>query len=94
RRPDAPIIIAGMLAMPNLGPQYGREFEAIYTRLARQNDLILVPFLLDGVAGERELNQADGVHPTAAGQRIIAETVWNTLEPVLRAQAATDASGG
>jgi acyl-CoA thioesterase I len=89
--PEAPIILAGMLAMPNLGETYGREFEAIYPRLAERNGLLLVPFLLEGVAGERALNQGDGVHPTAEGQRIVAETIWGTLEPVL---AALPAAGG
>lgn len=87
RDPDAPIVLAGMLAMPNLGPEYGREFEAIYPRLAEENDVALIPFLLEGVAGEPDLNQADGAHPTAEGQRLVAQTVWETLEPVLRAEA-------
>ncbi len=61
-----------------------RRFQAVYPALARQNGLPLVPFLLEGVAGVDSLNQADGIHPTAAGQRQVAETVWPTLEPVLR----------
>lgn len=81
--PDAPIVLTGMLALPNLGETYGREFEAIYPRLAERNDLAFVPFLLDGVGGERNLNQSDGVHPTAEGHRVVAETVWEVLEPVL-----------
>jgi acyl-CoA thioesterase I len=85
--PDAPIVLAGMFALPNLGEAYTREFEAIFPRLAERNDLALIPFLLEGVAGERELNQGDGVHPTAEGQLIIAETVWGVLEPVLAALA-------
>jgi acyl-CoA thioesterase I len=91
--PDAPMILAGMLSMPNLGPQYARAFESIYPRLAEKHDLVLIPFLLEGVAGERELNQSDGVHPTAEGQRIVATTVWEALEPVLRQEAATVAGG-
>jgi acyl-CoA thioesterase I len=86
-RPDAHIVLAGMLAMPNLGPDYARRFEGIYPRLAERNDLTLVPFLLRGVAAERHLNLADGIHPNAEGQRVIAETVWEVLEPVLRAEA-------
>ncbi len=86
--PDAPIVLTGMLALPNLGETYGREFEAIYPRLAERNDLAFVPFLLDGVGGERNLNQSDGVHPTAEGHRIVAETVWEVLEPVLVALEA------
>lgn len=82
-RPDAPIVLAGMLALPNLGQPYARSFEAIYPRLAERNGLPLVPFLLEGVGGERELNQTDGVHPNAEGHRIVAENVWSVLEPVL-----------
>jgi acyl-CoA thioesterase I len=83
-RPQAQIVLAGMLAMPNLGPAYVREFEAIYPRIAERNDLTLIPFLLEGVAGERELNQGDGVHPTPEGHERIAQTVWRVLEPELR----------
>ncbi|MQA92682.1 MAG: arylesterase [Gemmatimonas sp.] len=89
--PVAPIILAGMLSMPNLGPQYARQFEAIYPRLAEEHELVLIPFLLEGVAGVRELNQSDGAHPTAEGQRIVANTVWRALEPILRAEMAAAA---
>lgn len=82
-RPDATIVLAGMLALPNLGAEYGREFEAIYPRLAERNDLPFIPFLLDGVGGERDLNQSDGLHPTAEGHEVIADTVWDVLHPVL-----------
>jgi acyl-CoA thioesterase I len=89
RRPDARIVLAGMLAMPNLGPDYRQRFESIYPRLAERNQLTLIPFLLEGVAADRELNLADGIHPNAQGQRIVAETVWATLEPALRAEAGS-----
>jgi acyl-CoA thioesterase-1 len=85
--PEASIVLAGMLALPNLGETYGRAFEAIYPRLAERNDVPLIPFLLEGVAGERALNQGDGVHPTAEGHRIVADTVWSALEPVLTLHA-------
>ena len=88
-RPGVTIVLAGMLALPNLGEAYGREFETIYPRLAERNDLPFVPFLLQGVGGERDLNQGDGVHPTAEGHRIIADTVWGVLEPVLDELEAT-----
>jgi acyl-CoA thioesterase-1 len=88
RRPETRILLAGMLAMPNLGREYGERFEALYPRVAERNDITLIPFLLDGVAGERSLNLSDGVHPNAQGQRIVAETVWETLEPVLREESA------
>lgn len=83
-RPDARIVLAGMMALPNLGAQYVREFQSIYPEIARRNDLPLVPFLLEGVAGDPSLNQPDGVHPTAAGQRQVANNVWRTLQPMLR----------
>jgi len=82
-RPEATIVLVGMMAPPNLGDRYTRDFQQIYPDVAKRNDLPLVPFLLDGVAGERDLNLADGIHPNAAGQRRLAETVWQTLEPVL-----------
>lgn len=82
-KPDVVIVLAGMLALPNMGEAYAREFEAIYPRLAERNGLPFVPFLLEGVGGERSLNQEDGIHPNAEGHRIIAETVWRVLEPVL-----------
>jgi acyl-CoA thioesterase I len=87
QRPDARIFLVGMLAMPNLGPEYARQFEPMYGRLAERYGLTLIPFLLEGVAGERELNQADGIHPNQEGQRIVAETVWDTLGPALREEA-------
>lgn len=83
-RPTARIVLAGMLAMPNLGAEYAQQFEALYPRLAERNGLVLIPFLLQGVAGERELNLADGIHPNPRGQEIVAATVWETLEPLLR----------
>jgi len=85
RRQDlAPkLVLVGMEALPNYGAEYGRRFRVIFPDLARKNGAVLVPFLLEGVAGVRSLNQADGVHPTAAGQAAVADTVWKTLRPVL-----------
>jgi acyl-CoA thioesterase I len=88
-RPAPRIVLVGMEAMPNLGADYARRFHAVYPRLARQNHVPLVPFLLDGVAGIDSLNQPDGLHPTAAGQRRLAANVWRVLEPVLRQAART-----
>lgn len=88
--PDTVIVLAGMLALPNMGEVYGREFQAIYPRLAQRNDLPFIPFLLDGVGGERDLNQDDGVHPNAEGHRVMADTVWRVLEPGLVERAAAD----
>ena len=81
--PAPEIILLGMRAPPNLGRDYDRRFQQVYADLARQNAVRLVPFLLQGVAGIDSLNQADGIHPTAAGQRRMAEAVWRELEGVL-----------
>uniref|UniRef100_A0A7V2B053 Arylesterase n=1 Tax=Rhodothermus marinus TaxID=29549 RepID=A0A7V2B053_RHOMR len=89
RYPEADIILAGMQMPPNLGPDYTAAFQAIYPDLARANRAHLIPFLLEGVGGVPELNQADGIHPTAQGQRIVAENVWRVLRPVLEARLAT-----
>ena len=91
-RPDVEIVLAGMLSLPNMGEDYAREFERVYPRVAERNELAFVPFLLDGVGGVRELNQNDGVHPNAEGHRLIADTVWKVLEPVLTKAAGADES--
>ena len=78
------IALMQMEAMPNLGRRYVERFHAIYPELARANKVQLVPFLLNGVAGVDSLNQADGIHPTPAGHRIVARTVWRALLPILR----------
>jgi acyl-CoA thioesterase-1 len=83
-RPAPRLLLVGMRIPPNYGQVYSRQFEAIYQELARANGADLVPFLLQGVGGVAALNQPDGVHPTAEGQRRMAETVWRVLEPVLR----------
>jgi len=82
--PKPTIVLLGMRAPPNLGAGYSRGFDRVYTELAKENDVPLVPFLLEGVAGRPSLNQADMIHPTADGQRRMAETVWAVLEPALR----------
>ena len=82
--PRPRIVLVGMRMLSNYGPLYIRRFAAVYLELAKRNYLPLVTFLLEGVAGVDSLNQADQIHPTAAGQRRVAETVWRTLEPVLR----------
>ncbi len=86
--PDVSIVIAGMQAPPNLGSDYTDRFRTMFIDLARENDAALIPFLLEGVAAVPELNQPDGIHPTAEGQKILAENVWRTLEPVLRERTA------
>jgi len=72
-----------MEALPNYGEEYRQAFRTIYPELAEANDAVLVPFFLEGVAGDPELNQPDGIHPTAEGHAVVAENVWKTLEPLL-----------
>ncbi len=78
-----PVMLAGMRAPPNLGPDYARRFDSIFGDLATKHSLILYPFFLDGVAADRSLNQNDGIHPTAQGVRIIAERIAPTVETFL-----------
>ncbi len=82
RNPEAKIVLAGM-QMPTSMGGYADEFAAVYPRLAAANDATLIPFLLQGVGGVSDLNQSDAIHPNPAGHRIIAETVWNHLEPLV-----------
>jgi acyl-CoA thioesterase-1 len=82
--PDARIVLAGMQAPPNLGRAYARRFREVFPRVARADGTALIPFLLEKVAAVDTLNLPDGIHPTPAGHRIIAETVWRVLEPELR----------
>lgn len=84
KNPAVRIVIAGMMVPPNLGPEYTRQFQQMYPDLARRNQATLIPFLLEGVAGEPSLNLPDGIHPTAQGHRLVAETVWTYLRPVLQ----------
>jgi len=81
--PDCKIAIAGMLAPPNLGPTYTKTFAQMYPDLAKTNRAALIPFLLEGVGGEPDLNLPDGIHPNEAGHRIVAETVWQVLQLLL-----------
>jgi acyl-CoA thioesterase-1 len=82
-RPAPRLALVSMEALPNYGEDYRRRFRAIYPQLARENGATLIPFLLQGVAGDPALNQADGIHPTAAGHRHVADTVWKALRPIL-----------
>ncbi|MBA3387318.1 MAG: arylesterase [Verrucomicrobiota bacterium] len=84
KNPSARIVVAGMQIPPNLGAEYASSFQHAFGEVAQANGATLIPFLLEGVGGIRDLNQADSIHPTPAGHRIIAEVVWKTLEPLLR----------
>jgi acyl-CoA thioesterase-1 len=83
------IVLAGMEAAPNLGPRYAAQFRALFRDLAARERLAFIPFLLQGVGGVDSLNQADGIHPTAAGARIVADNVWRVLGPLV--EVRTDA---
>jgi acyl-CoA thioesterase-1 len=82
RYPEARIVIAGMEAPPNLGPLYTDAFRTIFTSVAENEGALLIPFLLDGVAGVSELNQSDGLHPTPEGHDILARNAWEVLGPL------------
>jgi acyl-CoA thioesterase-1 len=83
-QPGARIALVQMEAPTNLGAGYTTAFRGMFPALAREHGATLIPFLLDGVAGHPTLNQADGIHPNYAGERMVTETVWKGLEPVLR----------
>lgn len=84
KNPTVKVVIAGMQIPPNLGAEYSGSFQRVFGDVAQANAAALIPFLLEGVGGMRELNQADGIHPTAAGHRMIAEVIWRTLAPLLK----------
>jgi len=81
---ETKIILAGMQIPPNLGADYTSEFRNLFPELAEKENIHLIPFILDGVAGDPELNQQDGIHPTAEAQPILVENIWETLEPLLK----------
>ena len=81
--PKAKLVMAGMQMPPNFGAKYANDFKSIFPDLARKNNMALVPFLLDKVGGVPKLNQADGIHPTAEGDKILAENVWVVLKDQL-----------
>lgn len=74
--PNTKIILAGMQIPPNMGQEYTDEFKAIYPAVAKEKNITLIPFLLEGVAGNPELNLPDGIHPTEEGHRLVFETIW------------------
>jgi len=80
----ARVLLAGMRLPPNYGGEYTKDFEAVFPAVARRAKITLMPFLLDGVAGVPRLNQGDGIHPTAAGQQVIADHLWPYVRPLLR----------
>lgn len=81
--PAAKIIITGMQMPPNMGKKYTSEFRSMFPDLAKHNNISIVPFILEGVGGNAQLNQSDGIHPTAEGHRILANNVWSVLQGLL-----------
>ena len=78
------IVLAGMQIPPNLGQDYTNKFKEIFPRLSKNNNLYLIPFLLENVAGNQKLNQQDGIHPNIEGTKIVANNVWKILTPLLK----------
>lgn len=83
KNPETEIVLAGMQIPPNMGEAYTSEFRKIFPDLAEKNNVSLIPFLLDGVAGKPSLNLEDGIHPTAEGHKIVMENVWDVLEHLI-----------
>ncbi len=84
KSPQATIVLAGMQIPPNMGTTYTKEFRGLFGELATKNKAVLIPFLLENVGGVPKLNQPDGIHPTPTGHKIVANTVWKVLQPVLK----------
>src|ERR1019366_6879807 len=84
QRTKAKVLLLGMQLPPNYGPDYTQQFHALYARLAKENQSSLVPFLLEGVADQPQLFQADRIHPIAAAHPIILDNVWPGLKPLLK----------
>lgn len=81
--PEAKILFTGMMVPPNMGDDYAVEFRKLFKEVAEASDVVFLPFLLDGVAGEIDLNQRDGIHPTEEGHQIVMENVWAVLKEML-----------
>ena len=86
-KPSARIVLVQMEALPNLGASYAARFHALYGDVARRDSVTLLPFLLAGVAGDRALNQGDGIHPNYEGEPMVAQNVWRGLRPILEQEA-------
>lgn len=84
RYPDADILLTGMEAPPNMGQTYTSRFREIYAELNNENEVVFMPFILQGVAGDPDLNLPDGIHPTEEGHRVVADDLWEYLRPMLQ----------
>ena len=83
QKAGARVLVVGMEMPPNYGERYAADFRRLYVEVARKRGAAFMPFLLDGVAGNPQLNQGDGIHPTAEGYRIVVDRLWPYLEPML-----------
>ena len=81
--PEVKILLAGMMVPPNMGQAYAEEFQKLFPAIAKDKEVSFIPFLLKGVGGEADLNLPDGIHPTPEGHKLVTETVWEYLEPLL-----------
>ena len=88
KNPDMKIVVAAMQMPDNMGAEFTGKFKEVFPKVAKDKDARLVPFLLEGVGGVEELNQADRIHPTGEGQKKVAENVWKVLEPALKVDKA------
>jgi acyl-CoA thioesterase-1 len=88
QRKGIAVLLTGMEAPPNFGPEYTVSFRQVYRDLAKEYKVTLLPFLLEKVAGVPGLNQGDGIHPNVEGAQIVADTVWSALRPMVDAAAA------
>jgi acyl-CoA thioesterase-1 len=84
KHPNARIVLAGMMVPPNMGITYAKSFKQVFPAVAQKKQTLLIPFLLEQVGGVDSLNLPDGIHPNPAGHKIVAETVWQTLQPLLK----------
>src|SRR3954469_14426990 len=82
--PKVRIVIAGMKMPANMGAEYAADFEKVFAEIAKKNNAAFVPFVLEGVGGKADLNQADRIHPTPAGHEIVAQNIWPVLQPLLK----------
>ncbi len=82
--PDVVVLLAGMQMFPNMGQEYTEQFKEAFPLVAKEKEVKLIPFILEGVGGDESLNQADGIHPNIEGHKIVAETVWSYLKPYLK----------
>lgn len=82
------VVLAGMRMVENMGPEYTAAFDAVYPRIARDEDLIFIPFFLEGVGGNRQFNQEDGIHPTAEGYRVVTDVVYPYVRDAIRKRSA------